>query len=39
MYELQFLYNDQYWGEEIAHADYVHYPNEKWFKPGPKGPS
>lgn len=32
-----FFYNDQYWGEEIAHADYVHYPNEKWFKPGPKG--
>jgi len=26
-----FFYNDQYFGEEIAHADFVHYPNEKWF--------
>ncbi|WP_371368110.1 OsmC domain/YcaO domain-containing protein [Pseudomonas sp. QL9] len=30
-----FFYNDQYWGEEIANADFVHYPNERWFKPGP----
>ncbi|MDQ8934636.1 OsmC domain/YcaO domain-containing protein [Acinetobacter rudis] len=30
-----FFYNDQFWGEEIAHADFVHYPEEKWFKPGP----
>ena len=29
-----FFYNDQFWGEEIAHADFVHYPNEKWFQPG-----
>ncbi|MDV6315627.1 OsmC domain/YcaO domain-containing protein [Idiomarina sp. HP20-50] len=29
-----FFYNDQYFGEEIANADFVHYPNEKWFKPG-----
>lgn len=27
-----FFYNDQYFGEEIAHSDFVHYPNEKWFK-------
>ncbi|WP_154222296.1 OsmC domain/YcaO domain-containing protein [Marinicella rhabdoformis] len=26
-----FFYNDQYFGEEIANAEYVHYPNEKWF--------
>lgn len=30
-----FFYNDQYFGEEIANAEFVHYPNEKWFKPGP----
>ncbi|MGC8035213.1 YcaO-like family protein, partial [Salmonella enterica] len=23
-----------YWGEEIANAEFVHYPNERWFKPG-----
>ncbi len=32
-----FFYNDQFWGEEIANADFVHYPEEKWFKPGPEG--
>ncbi|MCL4109991.1 UNVERIFIED_CONTAM: hypothetical protein GTU68_038208 [Idotea baltica] len=26
-----FFYNDQYFGEEIANSDFVHYPNEKWF--------
>ncbi|MHC6225015.1 OsmC domain/YcaO domain-containing protein [Pseudomonas sp. X10] len=31
-----FFYNDQFWGEEIANAEFVHYPNERWFKPGPK---
>ena len=30
-----FFYNDQYFGEEIANSDFVHYPNEQWFKPGP----
>ncbi|PRY66732.1 ribosomal protein S12 methylthiotransferase accessory factor [Vreelandella songnenensis] len=30
-----FFYNDQFFGEEIAGSDFVHYPNEKWFKPGP----
>lgn len=30
-----FFYNDQFWGEEIANADFVHYPNERWFQPGP----
>jgi ribosomal protein S12 methylthiotransferase accessory factor len=30
-----FFYNDQFWGEEIANADFVHYPDERWFKPGP----
>ena len=32
-----FFYNDQYFGEEIAQAEFVHYPNEKWFQPGPDG--
>jgi ribosomal protein S12 methylthiotransferase accessory factor len=27
-----FFYNDQFLGEEIANNDFVHYPNEKWFK-------
>jgi len=31
-----FFYNDQYWGEEIANAPFVHYPDERWFQPGPK---
>ena len=30
-----FFYNDQFFGEEIANSDFVHYPNEKWFQPGP----
>ncbi|MDX9701344.1 MAG: OsmC domain/YcaO domain-containing protein [Rhodocyclaceae bacterium] len=29
------FYNDQFWGEDIARAAFVHYPNERWFKPGP----
>ncbi|UTO21037.1 OsmC domain/YcaO domain-containing protein [Acinetobacter sp. Z1] len=32
-----FFYNDQFWGEEIANAEFVHYPDEKWFKPGHNG--
>ena len=31
-----FFYNDQFWGEEIANAAFVHYPDERWFKPGRK---
>ncbi|MDD2054348.1 OsmC domain/YcaO domain-containing protein [Pseudomonas putida] len=31
-----FFYNDQFWGEEIANAAFVHYPNERWFQPGRK---
>ncbi|GEN24379.1 protein involved in RimO-mediated beta-methylthiolation of ribosomal protein S12 YcaO [Halomonas cupida] len=27
-----FFYNDQFFGEEIANSEFVHYPNEKWFK-------
>ncbi|MCF6434088.1 OsmC domain/YcaO domain-containing protein [Pseudoalteromonas sp. MMG022] len=27
-----FFYNDQFLGQEIANAEFVHYPNEKWFK-------
>ncbi|MFP4261884.1 MAG: OsmC domain/YcaO domain-containing protein [Halomonas sp.] len=30
-----FFYNDQFFGEAIAGADFVHYPDEKWFPPGP----
>ncbi len=30
-----FFYNDQYFGQRIAHSDFVHYPFEKWFKAGP----
>lgn len=29
-----FFYNDQFWGEDIANAEFVHYPDERWFKPG-----
>lgn len=29
-----FFYNDQFWGEDIANAAFVHYPDERWFKPG-----
>jgi len=27
------FYAGSYWGEDIANADFVHYPNERWFKP------
>jgi len=30
------FYAGAYWGEDIANAPFVHYPNERWFKPGPK---
>ncbi|MBU3560926.1 OsmC domain/YcaO domain-containing protein [Polynucleobacter hallstattensis] len=30
------FYAGAYWGEEIANGAFVHYPNERWFKPGPK---
>ncbi len=30
------FYNHQFWGEEIANAAFVHYPNERWSKPGRK---
>lgn len=26
-----FFYNDQFFGEDIAQSDFVHYPNERWF--------
>lgn len=28
------FYAGSYWGEKIANAEFVHYPNERWFKPG-----
>ncbi len=30
------FYAGAYWGEEFANAEFVHYPNERWFKPGKK---
>ena len=30
------FYAGAYWGGEIANAAFVHYPNEQWFKSGPK---
>lgn len=29
------FYAGSYWGGEFADADFVHYPNERWFQPGP----
>lgn len=31
-----FFYHGQFWGEDIANSEFVHYPDEKWFKPGRK---
>ncbi len=28
------FYAGTYWGEDIASAAFVHYPNERWFQPG-----
>ena len=30
------FYAGAFWGEDIANAPFVHYPNERWFKPGKK---
>ena len=30
------FYAGVYWGEELANAPFVHYPNERWFKPRSK---
>jgi ribosomal protein S12 methylthiotransferase accessory factor len=30
------FYGGAFWGEDIGNAAFVHYPNECWFKPGPK---
>ncbi len=30
------FYAGAYWGEDIANAEFVHYSNEQWFKPGKK---
>ncbi|WP_248743561.1 MULTISPECIES: OsmC domain/YcaO domain-containing protein [unclassified Pseudomonas] len=29
-----FFYNDQFWGLDLANEPFVHYPDERWFKPG-----
>jgi ribosomal protein S12 methylthiotransferase accessory factor len=31
------FYAGTFWGEDIANADFVHFPDERWFKPGRKG--
>ncbi len=28
------FYAGAFWGEDMANAPFVHYPNERWFKPG-----
>nr|WP_217346309.1 OsmC domain/YcaO domain-containing protein [Noviherbaspirillum sp. L7-7A]MBV0880715.1 OsmC domain/YcaO domain-containing protein [Noviherbaspirillum sp. L7-7A] len=28
------FYAGSFWGEDIANAPFVHYPNERWFQPG-----
>ncbi|MGT2427632.1 OsmC domain/YcaO domain-containing protein [Cupriavidus basilensis] len=30
------FYAGTFWGEDLANAEFLHYPNERWFKPGPK---
>jgi len=30
------FYAGVFWGEDMANAPFVHYPNERWFKPGKK---
>ncbi len=30
------FYAGSFWGEDIANAAFVHYPSERWFKPGLK---
>ncbi|SFB07686.1 ribosomal protein S12 methylthiotransferase accessory factor [Collimonas sp. OK607] len=30
------FYAGTFWGEDIANAEFVHYPNERWFKAGRK---
>ncbi len=30
-----YFYNDYYLGQDISSESFWHYPNEKWFKPGP----
>lgn len=30
------FYASSFWGEDIANAAFVHYPEERWFTPGPK---
>ena len=29
------FYAEAFWGEDMTNLPFVHYPNEKWFKPGP----
>ncbi|MCE2860783.1 MAG: OsmC domain/YcaO domain-containing protein, partial [Oxalobacteraceae bacterium] len=29
------FYAGAFWGDDIAQSAFVHYPNERWFKPGP----
>lgn len=29
------FYAGAFWGDDLANAEFVHYPNERWFKAGP----
>ncbi|ABP35284.1 OsmC domain/YcaO domain-containing protein [Polynucleobacter asymbioticus] len=29
------FYAGTFWGEDIGNAEFVHYPSERWFQPGP----
>ena len=29
------FYAGAFWGEDVANEAFVHYPNERWFRPGP----
>lgn len=31
-----YFYNNHYLGDAVSKSEFVHYPDEKWFKPGPK---
>ena len=30
------FFAEAFWGEDMANLPFVHYPNERWFKPGPE---
>nr|WP_314898980.1 OsmC domain/YcaO domain-containing protein [uncultured Deefgea sp.] len=32
-----YFYAGSFWGSDIANAEFVHHPSERWFQPGPNG--